>query len=300
LGYRRNPLVSALIAERKRGKPSGHGVVLALLSPGVNPMRWRKHSPGYNQLFHYMQKQAEELGYGLEEFALENPEVKPERLRRILLARGIRGIIVPPMPITVKAIHFDFNDFAAVAMRLHLPYPAIDRVGPDYFAAMTTTLDKLIATGHRKIGFITDLAIDERVRHRSLGAFLVARQSTPKRFLAPKVIETWDTSDFRAWMKKSKPDAIVSPIRANWLWIKQQLEEGGWEVPRELSLACLACFTETSEAGVAPNLELEASSVIRLLARKVECAEFGIPDEPTRLTITGHWRDGELFAPRLM
>ncbi|MDA3875052.1 MAG: LacI family DNA-binding transcriptional regulator [Kiritimatiellae bacterium] len=298
MGYRRNPFVSALIAERKRGKPSGHGAVLAVLSAGANPSRWRNRSASYTHLYHFMREQAEALGYHLEEFALETPDLTPERLRQILLSRGIRGIVVPPMPIEVKAVEFDFSDFAAVALRLHLPRPAIDRVVPDYFFAMVTALDKLVETGHRRIGFITDMRIDERVRHRSLGAYLAARQFKPKQYLAPKIVDRWEPEAFHAWLRRVKPDAILTPIHSDWLWVGQTLAEGGWEVPRQLSLASLDCHTDTPEAGIAYNLELEASSAIKLLARKVECAEFGIPKESSRLTISGKWRDGELFAPR--
>lgn len=298
MGYRRNPLVSALIATRKRGKQADHGVVLAVLSPGPTPDRWRFHSNTYKELYRHMQAQAEELGYRLEEFALEDPEIPPKRLRRILLARGIRGVLVTPAPLEVKSISFDFTDFAAVAMRLHLPEPAIDRVVPDYFSAMTTALDKLVATGHRRIGFLTDLDTDERVRHRSLGAFLVARQAMPKQYLAPQVIDGWGDGDFSAWVRKTRPDAILTPVHRIWRWARDQLLEGGWKLPADLSLASLGCHTDTPEAGIAHNLELEASCAIRLLTRKVECAEFGIPKEVTRLTIPGAWRDGEFFSTR--
>lgn len=298
MGYRRNPLVSALIAERKRGATPGEGVVLAVLSTGATPDRWRKGSPTYTLLYRHMQDQATDLGYRLEEFPLEDPDLSPDRLRRILINRGIRGVIVPPMPIEAKSIQFDFDDFASVALRYGLSHPAFDRVMPDYFSAMATAVDKLLATGHRRIAFITDTIVDERVYHRSLGAFFMARQSKSRWCLPPKIVETWNASDFLAWVKNSRPDAILAPTYKDWRWIKQQLEVDGWKIPRDLSLASLGCLTDSKEAGIAHNLELEASTVIKLLARKVECAEFGVPTEALRISVPGYWKDGELFAPR--
>lgn len=298
MGYRRNPLVSALIAERKRGAKPGEGVVLAVLSAGATSDYWRRGSPTYNLLYHHMQDQATDLGYRLEEFALEDPKLHSGRLRRILINRGIRGVIVPPMPIEAHSIEFDFDDFASVALRYGLSHPAFDRVMPDYFSAMATAMEKLIATGHRRIAFITDAVVDERVYHRSLGAFFMARQSRPRWCLPPKIVERWCAEDFSAWVKNARPDAIIAPTYNNWSWVRQQLQAGGWKLPRDLSLASLGCLTDSKEAGIAHNLELEASTVIKLLARKVECAEFGIPAQALRISVPGDWKDGELFAPR--
>src|SRR5690606_11093609 len=112
------------------------------------------------------------------------------------LSQGIRGIVLPPMPIEVRSVEIEFSDFAAVALRLHLPRPAIDRVVPDYFFAMVTAVEKLTETGHRRIGFITDMRIDERVRHRSLGAYRAARQFKSKQVLAPNIVERWEPEAF--------------------------------------------------------------------------------------------------------
>lgn len=298
MGYRRNPLVSALIAERKRGTTPGAGVVLAVLSAGATPDHWRKTSPTYTLLYEHMREQANNLGYRLEEFPLEDPALSPDRLRRILINRGIRGVIVPPMPIEATSIRFDFDDFASVALRYGLAHPAFDRVMPDYFSAMGAALEKFLATGHRRIAFVTDTIVDERVYHRSLGAFLMARQSHPKCCLPPKIVEKWHGPDFSAWVATSHPDAIIAPTYKDWKWIKQQLEADGWKMPRDLSLANLGCLTDSKEAGIAHNVELEASTVIKLLARKVECAELGVPPQALRISVPGYWKDGALFAPR--
>ncbi|WFB34973.1 LacI family DNA-binding transcriptional regulator [Kiritimatiellota bacterium B12222] len=299
MGYRPNPLVSALIAERKRGRPSGHGSVLAVLSAGKTPTDWRSSPQGsYAHIFQFMETHAHRLGYRLEEFTLADAKVGPERLKQILLSRGIRGILLAPMPFETQEIDFDFREFAAVALRLYLQRPLLDRVTPDYFSVMNTALEKLKSTGHGRIGFLCNTEVDERVRHRSLGAYLVNRQSAPTHFRKPLMYEEWSDGDFIAWVRKGKLDAIVTSIYPQYLRAQQCLEKNGWTLPRDLSLISLDCHAQTHEAGMVHNLEQEAISAINFLARKVESADFGVPEQSCRLSIPGQWREGELFAPR--
>jgi DNA-binding LacI/PurR family transcriptional regulator len=298
MGYRRNPLVSALFAERRRGRPSGHGAVLAVLGPGARPGAWRGGAGTYARLFRHMEEHAGRLGYRLEEFALEQPSMGPGQLRRILLARGVRGILLAPLPIELEILDFDFSDFGVIALRLALRTPALDRVAPDYYSAMADAMEKLRRTGHKKLAFLSDRLVDEKVRHRSLGAWLSARQFAPGEILPPLILEHWTRKDFVTWLGKSRPDAIVTPVYADYIRVKAWLEKARWKAPGHLSLVNLDCHAETREAGIVHNLELEAISAINFLARKVEGADFGVPEDACRLSVPGRWRDGELFAPR--
>ncbi len=299
MGYRPNPLVSALIAERKRGRPSGKGSVLAVLSAGKRPDEWRNPPQGsYAQLYGYMQAHAHQLGYRLEEFALGDPGIGPARLQQILLSRGIRGIILAPMPLEVKEMDFDLRDFAAVALRLYLQRPLLDRVSPDYFSVMMSALQKLEESGHRRIGFLSSTGVDERVRHRSLGAYLVNRQQASRRYLKPLVLENWSEHAFLDWVRKGNPDALITSIYPQYVKARQSLQGNGWSLPRDMSVINLDCHRDTNEAGMVHHLKLEAVSAINFLTKKVESADFGVPAQSCRLSIPGCWRDGETFALR--
>lgn len=298
LGYRRNPLVSALIAERKRGRPSGKGAVLAVLAAGAKPEEWRRRSPIYSRLHGHLVEQAHRLGYGLQEFALHEAGRGPGRLKRMLHARGIRGLLLAPMPVSTETVDFDFTGFAAVALRLQLRDPALGRVAPDYFLAMSAALEKLWSTGHRRAAFLSLAEVDERVRHRSLGAYLAVRQSHPRRCLSPVTVDEWSSGDFAEWMHRHRPDAIVTPTHSVYRQVEGWLETGGWSAPHDLSLISLDCHAHTDEAGMVHNLELEAFRAVNMLARKVESAEFGVLPDPCQLAIPARWRDGSGFANR--
>jgi LacI family transcriptional regulator len=298
MGYRRNPLVAALISQRRRGRPVSRGAVLGILAAGPRPDGWRRGSGTYQRLHEGLVARANRLGYGLQEFALDEPGVRPERLRRILRARGIHGLLLAPMPLERETVEFDFTDFAAVALRLRLRTPALDRVSPDYFLAMFEALERLRAAGHCRVAFLSDLRVDERVRHRSLAAYLAARHADPARLLPPWIVERWEKRAFGKWVRHSRPDAIITPVESDYSRVAAWLQEAGWSLPQHVSLLTLDAHRETRSAGIVHNLDLEAASALNLLARKVEGAEFGIPEFPCRTAIPGLWRRGEFFAPR--
>ncbi len=85
LNYRPNPLVSALIAERKKGVPSGYGSILAFLTAGRTSDEWRRTSPQYALLHDAIARHAYHRGYTLEDFWLTAPGMSPARFRQILL-----------------------------------------------------------------------------------------------------------------------------------------------------------------------------------------------------------------------
>jgi DNA-binding LacI/PurR family transcriptional regulator len=299
MGFRRNPLVAALVSERRRGRPMGRGAVLGILAAGSCPDGWRQGSRTYQRLYECLVAQANRLGYGLEEFALDGPEVRPERLRRILRARGIHGLLLAPMPLEREAVEFNFTDFAVVALRLRLRIPALDRVAPDYFLAMSDALEKLQATGHGRVAFLSDLRVDERVRHRSLAAYLAARHADPTRFFLPWIVERWEKQVFDKWVRRHRPDAIVTPVESDYSRVASWLRGTGWRLPEQVSLLTLDAHPETRSAGMVHNLDLEAAGALNLLVRKIAGAEFGVPDSPCRIAVPSTWRNGEFFAPQI-
>ncbi|WP_269537782.1 substrate-binding domain-containing protein [Cerasicoccus fimbriatus] len=241
---------------------------------------------------------AEELGYRLEEHAVDNPDLRTERLRKILLARGVRGLIISPMLPVPEIMELDFSDFAVIALRLGAVEPSVNRVAPDYFSIASNALDKLWDSGHRKIAFFSQAKVDEMVRHRSLAAYLAKRYVSKKHFLEPKLMEDWSFEDFKAWFVKHKPDAIIASVHLDYMIIRDWLRSLNVPIPESLSVINLDCHADTSEAGFIHDHELEARYAIKLLVSKVESADFGIPRAPIRLSVPGIWRNGDMFAPR--
>lgn len=301
LRYRRNPLVSALMSERRKGRSSGKGTHLGFLTLCDQRGQWRRESPTYARLFDLMVAHARAMGYELEEFWLNEPGISRERLARILLNRGIRGLILSPLPEGTHNLDFDFSQFAAVALRYTLKTPTLDHVSTDYCSSMNLAIDRLLESGHRRIAFATTAEIDERVSHLSLGAWLSRRHFQPRSFLVPHVAVRWEKLSLLRWLHSRRPpDALIVPIHSLHEKSAVWLAEEGWNLPVDLSLVALDCHLDSLEPGIQQNLEGEARAAIDLVTSRVERAQFGLPPQPQTILLEGRWRNGPSFRLRHM
>lgn len=297
LGYRPNPLVSALMTERKKGRVQDKGATIAFLTAMPERNLWRDSS-NYALLYEEITRHAHTRGYSVEEFWLREPGMTPARLRQILLYRGIRGLMICPLPNIQQALDFDFADFAAVALGLTLHDPALDRVAIDYFATTLLAVSRLIERGHRRIGFVRNDTVNARVNYQSVGAFLAARQINPRHFVAPVEHDRHDPANFLAWVRDRRPDAIITTVRQEYQIALTRLASAGYDIPADLSVICLDCLAQSEQSGIVQNLQQEAHAAVDWLTSRIERAQFGVPNQPQTLLVEGIWRDGESVLSR--
>jgi DNA-binding LacI/PurR family transcriptional regulator len=289
MGYRPNPLISALISERRRNKASGYGETLAFLTAYTNRYEWRA-SHNYELVYKALGTRADELGYRVEEFWYSNPDIPPARLQQILLARGIRGIIVCPLPYGVHELDFDFSDFAAVSIGYTLKSPSLDRVSVNFFGITQLAIQKLREMGCQRIGFISAPTIDDRVNHLSMGAFLAEKQADPNRLISPLIAYYGDLATISAWIDRERPDAIIASVLSEYLALGTYLNDH-FKSRRKRPLLCVVdAKIDGNETGVVQDLDAEARAAIDLVTSRVERAHFGPQASPQTILVGGHWR----------
>lgn len=297
MGYRPNPLVSALIAERKKRQPTRHGSTLGFLTCTPERHGWQ-HSRNYRRVHEAMVRYAPSLGYKLEEFWLHEPGMSSLRLQQILLHRGIRGLILCPLPGKMHTLDFDFTEFATVALGLTLQQPRLDQISIDHNSLMRLAVHNLQNLGYRKLGFLTSNVIDSRVSHLQLGAFLAARHHTPERFAPPLSYDLHQPAVIRKWLNKYRPDAVICSTASEYTFFSEFLSTQQDILPEDFALICLDCVVGTDQGGIIQNLEAEAQAAIDLVAGRVERAQFGIPEHPRITLIDGQWQSGKWVRRR--
>ena len=148
LGWKPNPLVSALMSQRLRQRGARLTANLAILDPRSDePDANRNHIRGALE-------RAEELGYRAEVFPYKPSQTSSGRLREILLARGVRGIVLMPLPVGLHEIAFDFENFAAATIGYSLGSPVLHRVANDTQANVHIALRHFEKHGYRRVGLI--------------------------------------------------------------------------------------------------------------------------------------------------
>ncbi|AHF91485.1 LacI family transcriptional regulator [Opitutaceae bacterium TAV5] len=294
MGYVPDPMVSALSVYRTAMKPSSfHGTLACLVNDAESHFHPDHH---FIHMRQSMIRRAGELGYRIEEFLLRTPGMNEQRMSGILQARGIRGIIVAPQPETrIDArIEIDWSHFTSVAIGYSLAWPQHHLVVNHQFRAAKLAVQKLAALGYRRIGLFVCSMTNHRVDENWLGGYL-AEVSAHKTLtpLAPLFFEHHEkrsAADLHAWMKRWRPDAIITDhfFTTDWL-----IGTGKLRIPDDVGAASLYVPTEKGfHAGVDQNdIEIGAAA-IDLLVSLLHTNVRGIPACQRHLLIEGIWREG--------
>jgi DNA-binding LacI/PurR family transcriptional regulator len=291
LGYKTNPLVSALMASLHKRRITQKHTVLAYVSTDPKDAPWRGYGM-FIEMHEGASERALEMGYRLEEFALRAPGMTPRRFSQMLHARGILGLLIAPLPHGERSIELDFSEFAVVGIDMSVASPTIERVSNDHFQSALLAVEHCRALGYRRIGFAMSHEINERLEKRWLAACQLAReQFAPEDRVAPLI--TAESNDIittiSAWYEKQRPDVVITgELNPN---VAYPLPPGVGIVGLSLEEHSLGKISGIFQ----DNRKMGAIAIEHLVAR-LERGDFG-PDDRGRLhLVAGQWRDG-LTAP---
>jgi DNA-binding LacI/PurR family transcriptional regulator len=292
LGYQKNAVATELMrAYRLGGKVVAHREALALLSH-YDPAVWNKDKglEHYPQMFDGIRSRAENLGYQLDTHWLHQPGCSFARLGSILKARGIRGVIVGPLPERDRLTGFPWKDFAAVALGYMLDAPALHRVQNNMYDNMSIVLEKLIRLGHRRIGFVTHSKVEDRLGNLSAARFALHLLGLPQPDFIPVLATDWAGDPaFERWLREYQPDAVIGQMDYVLPVLKKFKRRDGGPV----SFAWLAAQINQPEiGGTVPRHKELGAAALDLLASLVSHGDKGVPDEQRTILISGVWRKG--------
>jgi hypothetical protein len=156
---------------------------------------------------------------------------------------------------------------------------------------MRLVLESLTARGYRRCGIYLTEGICSRVDQTWPEAFLHHSHWTrPGEVPLPPLIRpTWDETEFAAWFRKNRPDAVVTihPPVLEWL------RKTGAKLPAKVGFALLDWSREMGDiAGVDQNSETVGAAALELVAAQLTQHEYGVPPSPKTILIEGAWRDG--------
>ncbi len=288
LGYRPNPLVSALVALRRlRRKPAVEsclGFIVRAL-----PLR-----PTCQRYLEGARAAAAKLGYRIEVFPAGDGPGSAWRLDRMLRTRGIPGILLGPLPEARGGFPLSWDHFAVVALEHTFVRPVFDRVAHDSYAGMRTIVEACRGRARWRVGLVLTDVGHERTLRSNAAALLVEQQADPRlEALPPLILEAWDPAAFARWQAVHAPNAIVTSND-----LLPDLEAWHrWMAPfeRPLLLNVNAC-AEGGHPGVVQAAAEIGALATRLLVDKLQRNERGVPALPQTVLIPGRWTEGSLAA----
>ena len=286
LGYSRNAYVGEFMSSIRRSQSSNFKGNLGLLWGGQIP--GRETDSRLRQIQKGVQIRAEELGYGLSEFWLGGQ--KPEALARILLNRGIQGILVavPSFSPSKAYLRFDFSSFASVAIGWGLLRPTLHRVRFDYFQAMQLALHHSRHAFGSKIAAIWNAKTDVRANRVAQASFLVHHPAGPAK-AAPLFLDAMQLREKPVLTLIEKRDIeclLVEPSVRLPIWLDRRIPANRRVVFRDPGSEECFGWVDTQNS-------LLGRWGVDLLTAKLSQHERGLPESCQVTLIPPIWVDGK-------
>lgn len=274
----------------------------------LNAYPYRAHSPTrpvwyLTSLFESARKRAEELGYRLDEISLGDPKLTPGRIHSILEARGIQGLLIPPLPDDIHELPIDWKQFICVAITHSLVQPNLHRVTPNQYQNMLLAVQGLADRGYRRIGFLIWNEFALRVNYAFHGAFLTYQYNIDPADRIPIFEPDGDFEPgFDEWFHKNQPDAIIG-CHPNIVEVidRHNLLNG----PKPVAFVSLGGSYESPNhrlhrkvTYICQNTSDVARTGIDLLVAQADRREIGVPHVASSVQIAGKWTEG-ITTPRI-
>ena len=288
MGYRPDPSLAMLARNRFAPRSSTFRASLAYIVDA-------KEKEPYQLQLSYLpsaKRRAEERGYQVFEFDL-SAYPSGEAASNVLYQRGVQGLIIPKQP---REVEFYFRGrgwerFSIVCCSLGWIRVPFHIVTTDVFEGTRLVWRRVFDRGYRRIGGAmfrhVPVAEDDYARHGASIAqqveLILAKQRIPLLRSNPE-----DKEIFLAWVKRFKPDAIISFISRPYDW----LTGAGYRVPGDVAFACCNVRSDEHLTGLAIQDDELGRAAVDFLVGKIHSNESGIPTVQETLLLEPEWTEG--------
>jgi LacI family transcriptional regulator len=296
LGYRANPLVSALMANRRRRGGVGEVDVIALITNYCGDEDWRSKDVcrwEYDGVI----ARAASLGFRVEVFALSDYGGDGDRLAATLRARGIRGVLLGFSREETANAPFRIDGFAAAGLSAYFRSTIVDRANFHGFYNVQLALEQMRRLGYRRPALVVPHLNNQISNNLWSGAFLDWQLQLPSRDRCEPYIpyDAEDWKSFYAWLDSNRPDSLLVykvPVR-------RFLAKRGLLVPDDIGVAYLYRTSDEigAAAGIDGNLFAVGSAALDLVVEKLNANLTGANPYPKEVLIKGFWHDGATLGP---
>lgn len=294
IGYTPDPMLSALNSYRAAKRKTKSSIVMAFLA-NFRDRRELMASYPHRLLLEGARTQAEALGYRVEVFYVgAGAIVGGERLEKILVARGITGIVIGAFADGWTEVSLDWSRFSVVlieSQQLGLSFHLIS----NHQANITrTAVRQLRAKGYRRIG----LAVGEReevyLSNAFTGGYYVEVAQFPNLARIPPYLLSGMMVELHPealanWARVHAIDAIMS----NWHDVPRMLKSSGRRTPQDMVVASLDLAPgDGPNAGMRQNHRIVGERAVEQLAILMRTNRRGPVEAPNHTLVEGVWIDG--------
>lgn len=293
LGYEPDPDLARLMHRVRSRKTVRFRAVIAVIREEVPQDNLL--GPSYQYVpIEAIRQRALGHGYAVEEFWLGREGLTPKRLQKILLARGIEGVIVSPQSLQLPCSKLDYSPFASVVFGYAMREPALHMCAGNMTLGIQTAAEQLTARGYRRIGVAVTQWIVNRSQFGYSGGFFHFQQSLPAEDRIPLLLLPHNRIErgfaaFSQWMNENRPDVLISFDTH----VPEWLTRLGLRVPDDIGFvvhdwtpAMTAC------AGIYQRRDHLAAAAVDLIVTQLSQHERGVPAVARQIMIPPQWING--------
>ena len=291
MGYRRNPVVDSLMTQLRAGRQPTFQANLGLIN--CSPLQDLSKNHTFRRLREGVIRRAEDLGYGIEEFWLQQPDMRPQRLKQIVETRGIRGLILIAAlsPSTIDQGYIDFwYDFACSVIGVtHLNNKLNCSSNDQYLTARRAT-EKVLELGYKRPMLVIPSDDDALLEDKfSAGFYSITRSLAAGDQLNVVSLNIADPGAALLAIRQQKPDVVIT----NKSELYNALQDDGVSLPKDLGLVHLDWHDALANmAGMRQNNRVVGSAGVDLVVGQLQKNEFGSQEFPKVVQIESIWVDG--------
>jgi len=292
LDYHPNRAASAVMSSIRLRRVSEYRGKIAWIHGGESP-RAMDEVPWERPLYEGVRRRSEQSGYLLENIRLNDPQLRPERLTGMLIARGVQGLIVPGFHSCLT--HLDWDAFACVTSQTDPRLPPIHLASTDVAHGVRESFAHLHRRGYSRIGLMLHAPHERSSRGAERATYLLECDGLPAKGRIPvlRFPEPVEPAElirlFAEWFQRHHPDAVICCDEHLLTWTRAL----GIDVPGTLALVHLNRHPYLTQwAGIDQRADQIGGAAVDLMVGQITRGETGIPPFQKEVLIKGEWVDG--------
>jgi LacI family transcriptional regulator len=291
--YKPDPVATELMAMLRTGTRTPGAEEIAFINTFRTPrLFWEV--PGLADFVSGAQARAGDYGYRVTVYDAWGKGMSEKRLAEILIARGVRGILVGPHWHADPEMRFPWEKFSVVLVGETKYGPNLYRVCNHHAHGCMLALQKLAERGCRRIGLAISRSIEEHHGFNYVAGLEQFCRAHPGRVETVQwLIEDLDPAAVRKWVRDERLDAVIGHehlVVSACLTIKTH-------TGRPLVCASLSRPPDYPVPGIDQHLGEIGAASVDLLRGLLVGGVRGEAPRPRILLIEGEWVEGQLAGP---
>lgn len=297
LGYKKNNLISSVMAKVARSKSVDYGTPIVYLSDAPSEEHLRMNG-ATQRIVKRGREHAARYGFSFETMLYRDDSMSHQRLNEILEARGIQGLIVNVAEEDPIELDLNWDRLVAVTSGGRLKAPRdLPQVHSDIPRYMTRIFAEADVRGYQRVGFVLHDGSIKGFSSFWLSSVLEYQYGLAEDRRIPVLSCGYDLQreEFLQWFRLNQPDLIVTFLGDVHEW----LVDDGFEIPEEIGFIHTSIGDEGSRcAGILQDHGLLAEAAVDQVVHGLMAGNYGIAVRSDRHLIPFAWQDGDTLRPK--